>query len=359
MGFKQRPLPLWAQLALLMSTVLIVIVLGGSVVYETYWSQVLQQVSPQVAVAIEKVRPSLNSLLVGNRLRFSPGLISFLFSLGVIIFFSVLISKRILKPIEALEGSLNAIAGEPTKIARGQFAEVLEGVAALAAKLEHSENARRIANAAIAHELRTPLTVLRARVESLEFGVYPLELHEIGKLHSSLDLLEHLIEDLQTLSLADAGELRLEFQELELTQLIREVCLELQSNVQIIAPQSIQARLDPKRIRQVLYNLLENAGRYTPKDSIIEIHLESNSTHLHIRIIDNGTGVPDNELEKLFTPFYRLEPSRSREHGGSGLGLAVVQAIITAHGGSVKAGRAISGGLEIQIKLPLNARDNA
>ncbi len=365
MNFKRRPLPLWAQLAFPMSIVLIIIVLGTVVVYETYWDQVLQRVSPSVRVAIENVRPSPKFFLADNRIRPSPGVISFIFSATVIIFVSLMISRRILKPIEALERSVNAIAkhgNKPIKIPRGQFAEVLTGVAELAAKLERSENARRIANAAIAHELRTPLTALRARVESFEFGVYPLEIKEVIKLHSSLDLLEKLIRDLQTVSLSEAGELHLEIQTLNFATLL----LEVREDLQLLAEQKnisleyqvnpeINIQADPQRLRQVLHNLLENAIRYTPNAQRIKASAEINNQHLEIRIIDSGNGVPDNELEKLFTPFYRLEPSRSREFGGSGLGLAVVQAIVTAHRGTIRATRATIGGLEIQILLPINA----
>jgi two-component system, OmpR family, sensor histidine kinase BaeS len=368
MPFKRRPLPLWAQLALPMSTVLLIAILGGIVVYESYWDRVLQKVSPQVREAIENVRPSPKLVLQDSRLRPGPGLISLVFSALVLIAVSVMISRRILKPIEALERSVNAISKqglhEPIQVPRGQFADLLQGVAEIAEKLERSESARRIANAAIAHELRTPLTALRARVESLEFGVYPLEISEVTKLHSSLDLLEKLIWDLQTVSLSEANELHLDIQNLDVGALL----LEVRDDLQFLADQknislhseaevNIVIQADPGRIRQVIHNLLENAIRYTPAGERIEAITQTTDQFLKISIADSGKGVPDSELEQLFTPFYRLEPSRSREFGGSGLGLAVVAAIVNAHHGTIKAHKADIGGLEMVILLPLNANN--
>ena len=273
----------------------------------------------------------------------------------VIAVFSILVSKRLLAPISALENAVERISRGQIQNQPKRFLNLKEQIEAIAQRLEQSEDARRIANAAIAHELRTPLSALRARVESLEYGVYPLEISEISKLHPVLDLLEHLTLDLQTLSFAEHHQLRLECQPINLSALLHEVCADTEraEDIKVFANQTLILNLDPKRIRQVLYNLLENARRYTPRGCSIEIHLETSPSHVLISIADAGNGVPDEELLRLFTPFYRVEPSRSREYGGSGLGLAVVNAIITAHGGTVSAQRAVLGGLEIQIELPI------
>lgn len=348
-------LPLWLELALLLATVGICTFVGGVVIFEFYWLDVLSQLPESTRILLEEIRPSPRLAFNNERPSFRPGVLAIIFGAVVIVVSSILIARRILAPIHALERGIERISGRALALPNqktSEFSQMLHQVESLAQKLEQSEDARRFTNAAIAHELRTPLTALRARVESLEFGVYPLGIAEISKLHPSLDLLERLVEDLQTLSLADAGKLHLEPQNLDLKALLLEVSSELQIPVQISPSQSYSAHLDPKRMRQVLYNLLENSKRYAGQDPCVFIRLKYKHNKLLLYIADNGAGVPELQLSNLFTPFYRLEPSRSREHGGSGLGLAVVQVIIQAHGGAISAQIAKSGGLEFELELP-------
>lgn len=356
---SKHSLPLWLQLTLLLTSVGVLTFLGGILIFELYWAEVLQKVPESTRNLIEQIRPSPGLAFSEQRLSFRPGAVVLLFGGLVILVSSILISRRILAPIAALERSIERISSAELHQPINQnteFSQMLRQVEHLAQKLEQSEDARRIANAAIAHELRTPLTALRVRVESLEYGVYPLEVGEISKLHPTLDLLERLVEDLQTLSLAEAGELHLEPQQLDLHALLLEVSLELQIEVQVSTNQPVLIQLDPKRMRQVLYNLLENAKRYSGQNPSIKAKLEVQGTQLYFSLADDGTGVPDEQLKNLFTPFYRLEPSRSRAYGGSGLGLAVIQAIITAHSGQISAKKAALGGLEIQMVLPIELR---
>jgi two-component system, OmpR family, sensor histidine kinase BaeS len=347
---RKLGIPLWLQLAALLTVVTLSALAASFVIFEVYWSSVIGEIRPEIRAEIQAIRPSANNFFDSKNLRLRPGVMAFVFAGLIIVTFSVLVSRRLLISMTALEKSVQRISSSPP-LERGEFFDLKEQIEQIAKRLETSENARRLANAAIAHELRTPLSALRARVESLEYGVYPLQTAEIAKLHPNLDLLEHLVEDLRTLSLADVGELRLECQNTDLGALISDVILEMRGNIAYTA-QPFEVWLDPKRFRQVLYNLLENALRYTPEQTRIEVKVVEKIRHFEIAIADAGSGVPDEHLLHLFTPFYRLEPSRSREMGGSGLGLAVVQAIVQAHGGSVKAQRAQLGGLEVVVLLP-------
>jgi two-component system, OmpR family, sensor histidine kinase BaeS len=347
---KKFGMALWLQLALLLTVVALTTLAVSLIIFEVYWSNVLENTRPDIRRELQNLRPSFGQLLDFQNFRFRPRVIIFIVVGLMIIGISILVSRRILASINALEKSVQRISSSAPLESNG-FLGLRERIEHIAKRLETSENARRLANAAIAHEFRTPLSALRARVESLEYGVYPLEMAEIAKLHPNLDLLEHLVEDLRTLSLADVGELRLEREPTDLGALIAEVRLEVRAQI-VYIPQTCVVWLDPKRIRQMLYNLLENAVRYTSDDTRIEVGIAQQKQHLEIVVADAGEGVSDEHLAHLFTPFYRLEPSRSREMGGSGLGLAVVQAIVQAHGGSVKARRSRLGGLEVVVLLP-------
>jgi two-component system, OmpR family, sensor histidine kinase BaeS len=351
---KKFGMALWLQLALLLTVVALTTLAVSLIIFEVYWSNVLENTRPDIRRELQNLRPSFGQLLDFQNFRFRPRVIIFIVVGLMIIGISILVSRRILASINALEKSVQRISSSAPLESNG-FLGLRERIEHIAKRLETSENARRLANAAIAHEFRTPLSALRARVESLEYGVYPLEMAEIAKLHPNLDLLEHLVEDLRTLSLADVGELRLEPQKTDVSALIADVLLEVRGNIGYTT-QPLEVWLDPKRIRQVLYNLLENAVRYTPDQTRIEVQVTAQAQEVQIVVADAGQGVAEEHLPHLFTPFYRLEPSRSREMGGSGLGLAVVQAIVQAHGGSVHGQRAALGGLEVVVRLPHGGR---
>jgi two-component system, OmpR family, sensor histidine kinase BaeS len=348
------------QLALLLMAVFFGAFICGILIFELYWSQVLPSLSPDVRQVVENIRPAPR--IEWNRETFAlrPGVVSLLFGVGLIVVCSVLLSRWLLAPLNALERTVERIVGQdvvrvPSHQTPKLFGHVVEQIKTLAARLEQSEEARRIANAAIAHELRTPLSSLRARIENLEYGVFAATPAEIAKLHPNLDLLERLVEDLQTLSF----DLQLELQETAWLPLLEAVCTEnpRRADIRLIV-QPIKAQLDAKRMRQVMYNLLENANRYTKVGSPIEVQLKAEANQFVLTVSDAGEGVEDALLPQLFTPFYRVEPSRSRAHGGSGLGLAVVQKIVEAHGGVVSAHRARLGGLAVRVVLPHSPVEN-
>lgn len=214
-------------------------------------------------------------------------------------------------------------------------------------------------NAAIAHELRTPLTALRTRVSGLADGVFPLEPKEILKLHRQLDVLERLSNDLQTLSLADVGNLRLELQDLFWNELIGQVIADLEP---LASPRGVRVRLEPgllvrvhgdvNRLRQVAHNLITNALKHTPDGGEVQVQVGYAGSFGVLSIGDSGPGVPDAELPRIFERYYRAEDSRSRDGGGSGLGLTIVRALVEAHGGTVQARRTHLGGLEVEVRIP-------
>jgi len=230
----------------------------------------------------------------------------------------------------------------------------------LAETLEKNETARRRWTADIAHELRTPLAVLQGELEAVKDGVRPLSDATIHSLKEEVAHLSQLVEDLQSLALADAGALSLRLQSIDLAGLLRQVMagfaeraaaagLQLESNV----PDHLALLADPQRLRQLLQNLLENSCRYTKSGGKVLASLVRNNRFAVLKIEDSPPGIGPEHWPHLFERFYRVEPSRGRAGGGSGLGLAICHNIVEAHGGEIEVGASPLGGLSVTVRLPL------
>jgi two-component system, OmpR family, sensor histidine kinase BaeS len=294
----------------------------------------------------------------------------FLLSLGVGMAFSLsvamLVSLRFSAPLEDLAATTKRLAAgdltarSRTKSVTNEITALIGNINAMAEQLEQLEANRQYSNAAIAHELRTPLTALRTRVSGLVDGVFASEPQEILKLHRQLDVLEHLADDLQTLSMADADNLRLELRDLDWRELIEQVINDLEYaasrravGLKLQPGSPVRVRGDVNRLRQIAHNLLGNALKYVPEAGAVCVTLLSSHGFGVLQVADSGSGVPNAELLHIFERYYRAEDSRSREAGGSGLGLTIVRALVEAHGGTVHARHADLGGLEIEVQVPL------
>jgi signal transduction histidine kinase len=232
----------------------------------------------------------------------------------------------------------------------------------MADSLQQSQESRRAMTADIAHELRTPLAVQRAHLEALQDGVYPLDTDNLAPILEQNMLLTRLVDDLRTLALADAGQLKLEHIPTDLAALLasmlerfrpqadaRQVQLHLALPGQPLAP----ALVDPQRIEQIIGNLLSNALRYTPEGGQVWVSLEQQGQNACVRVRDSGPGIPPEALSHVFERFYRSDRSRSRAEGGTGLGLAIARQLAEAHGGALQAANHPEGGAEFSLRLPL------
>lgn len=229
----------------------------------------------------------------------------------------------------------------------------------LARHLEHNERLRREFMADMSHELRTPLAVVRAELEALQDGLRPLDQVALDSLAHEIGQLSKLIDDLYELSLADAGALNYQMHEQDLSLLVQQAAaiardrfaragLELQLDLAT----GLILRADAARILQLLSNLLENSLRYTDAPGVVRISAGRSGGDIVLVLADSAPGVAQQHLPKLFDRLYRVEGSRSRTHGGAGLGLAICRHIVLAHGGSIMAADSDLGGLEIRIILP-------
>ena len=197
----------------------------------------------------------------------------------------------------------------------------------------------------IAHELRTPLTLIIGHAEAVHDGVMQPSRKTFEIIREESLRLERLVNDLRTLSLADAGELVLNIQPVALDALISEV---VESFKHPAAQKGIQLHygatrglpkisLDGGRIIQVISNVIDNALRHSPKSGKVRIHVEPKKDNIQISIQDNGKGVANKELQNIFNRFYRVDSSRNRDSGGSGLGLAIAKSLVELYKGRIWA----------------------
>ena len=214
----------------------------------------------------------------------------------------------------------------------------------------------------IAHDLRTPLTVIAGYIEALRDGVLKPSPERFETLHNEVQILQRLVSDLRTLSLADAGELKLQKQTIHPNDLLKRIEASYQHT---ISSQGIDLELklqenipsifvDVERLIQVIGNLVTNAIQFTPKGGTITLATSSDTNHVHIHVIDTGEGVPSKSLQYIFDRFYRGDNTRSEKNGETGLGLAIAKSITKAHGGDIEVKSELGKGSEFIITIPIN-----
>jgi len=215
----------------------------------------------------------------------------------------------------------------------------------MVANLEQAEQLRRNLLTDVAHELRTPLTVLQGNLRAILDEVYPLELEEIARLYEHTRFLNRLVNDLHELAQAESKQLPLHLQETNLNEFLAtsiDIFHAAAESKQITLQSQIEPNLplvmvDMARLKQVLQNLLANALRHTPSGGMITVKAMAQGGHITLMVQDSGEGILPEHLPHVFDRFYRADPARSRDQGGAGLGLAIVRAIVEAHGGQIRA----------------------
>ena len=276
------------------------------------------------------------------------------------------LGRGLARPILSVAGTVRELAQgklEARTAVRSQdeIGALARDVDRLAETLTANEKLRRESMADISHEFRTPLALMQGKIEAMQDGVLPSDAAALHSLHDATLRLSRMVDDLYHVALADTGALRLEWQTVDLHALLAQA---LQDNaaqiaaaglqVQLVGEETLSLRADRQRLRQVIDNLLHNSCRYTNAGGQIRVTLQRQGDQLVLVVEDSAPGVPAAALPHLFERFFRVEGSRSRDAGGSGLGLSVVKAIIQAHGGQISAASSALGGLAIRIELPLS-----
>ncbi|RDV04596.1 ATP-binding protein [Undibacter mobilis] len=277
------------------------------------------------------------------------------------------LARRILAPLNSLAESARKIAaGDLTARAAagdrslGETAQLVDDFNAMAQRLQDVAEAMASWNAATAHELRTPLTILRGRLQGLTEGVFAPSDDLLRNLLSQVEGLSRLVDDLRIVTLSDSRrlEVRLEPTDLamEVSQAVdamRPALTEAGFSIEMIV-QPATLSCDGTRLRQALLALLENARRYAMPGRI-KVLLRPEKSGITLSVEDEGPGLSSEFAPLAFDAFTRAEPSRSRQFGGSGLGLSVVRAIAEAHGGRAQYRTSLAGGSIFEIVLPIGS----
>jgi signal transduction histidine kinase len=287
-------------------------------------------------------RASVNQAIISAVL--IAGLIAL--ALGAILFIQITSPLRQLKKAAAAIARGDLSQRVPIR-SRDEFGELGQTFNHMAENLAQAETQRQHAAADVAHELRTPLAAIQATLEGMQDGVLPINEENLAALHTETLLLNRLVGDLRLLSLAEAGQLPLERQEIHPGDLIQQVTgrMKPQASQQGVHLETEVSDglppiwIDPDRITQVLNNLIGNALRYTPEGGSITMRAAQveAAPRVQFSVTDTGPGIDAGDLPFIFDRFYRADPSRTRASGGSGLGLAIVKGLVEAHGGTVAA----------------------
>jgi signal transduction histidine kinase len=245
------------------------------------------------------------------------------------------IFRRVFAPVEALTAGARALAGgrlDARVPVRGEdeVAELGRAFNSMAEALERNERARRNMVSDVAHELRTPLTNIRVQLEAAQDGVIAADERFLKSIDEEATTLARLVDDLQQLSLAEAGQLRLEVAEVRVAEIVERAA---PAGVIVNVPPDLVVRGDARRLVQVVRNLVNNALVHA--ESRVEVRAARVKDRVEIRVIDDGPGVPAEHVERIFDRFYRVDDSRSRTTGGAGLGLAIARQLVELHGGRI------------------------
>ncbi len=275
----------------------------------------------------------------------------------------VFLARVLTKPLRDLTLAIRAMqSGELKQEVRvrsnDEVGELVGAFNKMSADLAHLSQLREQMTADIAHDLRSPLTVISGYLEILRDGSLEPSPERFDLMFKEAQRLQNLIEDLRTLSLADAGELKLYLAQHSSAELLRSVALgyeplakqkgvELKVDVDENLP---TVSIDHGRMMQVVGNLVSNALRYTPQGGVITLKATRERGGVQWTIEDSGVGIPPEKLANIFDRFYRADASR--QDGGSGLGLAIVKSIVEAHRGTIRAMSEVGRGTMMMIQLP-------
>ena len=230
----------------------------------------------------------------------------------------------------------------------------------MANELEKSTELRQQMVADISHELRTPLTVLSGKLEFTLEQNRPLEPEEVAVLYDEVIRLRGLVGELQDLSRLEAGHAMLDKTLIAFPAYFSDfqVLLEAEAesrNIDLrvdIASDVEYCYADPKRLKQIILNLINNAFRYTAEGGIVTVRVWQDKNEFYFSVQDTGIGIASDELDRIFERFYRTDQSRDRESGGSGLGLAITKALVDAHDGWIKVTSRLHEGTTFTVMLP-------
>jgi two-component system, OmpR family, sensor histidine kinase CpxA len=263
-------------------------------------------------------------------------------------------------------GDLSARAGVPQSRRHDEMAELMRDFDRMAERLQKLVNAQRRLLTDISHELRSPLARLNVALELARQRSGPDAGSALQRIEREAGRLNEMIQRLLTIARLEGGDESIQTSPVHLEQVIQEIArdavFEAQSRrceVEVIIVDHCVVTGSVSLLHSGIENVVRNAIRYTQPGTAVQVRLETGhgpgGPEAVVRVTDSGPGVPEDALEKLFRPFYRIDDARGRETGGAGLGLAITERAVSLHGGNIRAANRPQGGLMIEIRLPLAA----
>ncbi|MFZ5915723.1 MAG: sensor histidine kinase [Chloroflexota bacterium] len=282
--------------------------------------------------------------------------------------------RRIATPLADVMAAADAVAEGDLSVrvpehAPGEFGQMARSFNRMAQELERADRQRRNLTADVAHELRTPLHIIQGNLEGVLDGVYEPTDEHIGATLAETRALARLVDDLRTLSLAEAGQLALVWEPVDVAELLADVGTSFSGQAEAAGiglrveaegdPSDLTITADAGRLDQVLGNLMANALRHTPSGGAIALRAEPIAGGVCLTVSDTGEGIPAGDLPFIFDRFWRGDRSRSHSGGaGSGLGLAIARQMVHLHRGRITVESEPGAGTTFTIELPANRNDS-
>jgi len=284
---------------------------------------------------------------------------------GVASLLGILLATRMTRPLGRLEHAAAEIARGRTGVRSGlggrrdEIGSLGRSFDGMAAELQDAETARRRFFQDAAHELKTPLAVIDATTSAVLDGVYPHDARHLETIRSQSRLLARIVDDLRTVSLADAGTLPLRRERVDADALLASVARDMEpraaaAGLTVIAHADGACAViaDQDRVRQVVAALVDNALRHAPAGGWVRLEARDDGDQVLLAIVDSGPGVATEDLSHVFDRFYQADQARDRSTGTSGLGLAIVRALVEAQDGTVRAANEPGAGARFEVRLP-------
>ena len=282
--------------------------------------------------------------------------------------------RRIARPLGNIMSAADSVADGDLSVrvpenGPGDFSKLSHSFNHMISELERADQQRRSLTADVAHELRTPLHIIQGNLEGILDGVYEPTPDQIEVLLDETRSLARLVDDLQTLSLVETGQLPLEHKPVDITELLEDVHTSFYGQAEAAGielhleidgdPDKLTVSGDAGRLDQVLSNLVANALRFSPSGGSITLRGESVDEQVRITVSDTGVGIPSDDLEFIFDRFWKGDRARTHAGGaGSGLGLAISKKLVEAHGGDISVESVVGLSTEFVVELPVAAQTN-
>lgn len=286
--------------------------------------------------------------------------------LGILlsVLLSLLVAKRITAPLihmkKVAERMANGELGARTTVkGNDEIADLGGSLNHLAEQLMYQDQLRKTMTSDVAHELRTPLATLKSHMEAMIDGVWMPTPHRLESCYEEIERLRFLVGDLEQLTEMESPHFKLKLHEENVSAIVhRNIEASRTSfdqkgvNLFFEGLTNVEATLDRQRLGQILVNLLTNALKFTPQGGKVTVKVTEEEHAVVIIVSDTGIGMNEDDLRFVFERFYRVEKSRDRKSGGSGIGLTIVKKLVEAHGGTIRMESRVGEGTSVEIHFP-------